>query len=132
MTEEEFDEHLRRAHGTRWLMISAWIVAFTIITFFALRSVRNDSASIADLRATNADLQKTNCGLEKFLLTARIVRWQAYEAKHQPRDLQAVKGYESLLIPFVQNRRATGVCPIPSNLQIKQRPLGTGVVTRPG
>jgi hypothetical protein len=103
-------------HPWRWRALTVWVVVFTLIVFFALRAIENQSAKVTQL-------QKTNCGLEQFLLTARTTRWQSYQHTHLKADLNAVVGYELLLRPFIDNHEATGRCPIPRHLIIKTRPL---------
>lgn len=109
-------EDLAPIHPWRWRGLVLWIILFTALTFWAIRGLEHQSATVTEL-------QRTNCGLEKFILQARVTRWQAYVEKQDVADLSAVVGYERLAAPFVHNHEATGNCPIPSRLVIKSRPL---------
>lgn len=59
----EAPHHYRKNHPWRWKALALWIVVFSLVVGWAIRSVDETSAKIDDL-------QKTNCNTKVFLLTA--------------------------------------------------------------
>jgi hypothetical protein len=115
-TGEERRRSREPIHPWRWRALTAWIVIFSIVVIVELNRISEQSATVAQL-------QHTNCGLEKFLLTARKSRYNSYLKSHEKTDIQAVIGYEQILLPFAYNKSSVGKCPVPSKYLIADRPI---------
>lgn len=111
-------------HPWRWRFLAIWIAIFTLACGYAIRNNRESISQVKRESARVAALQKTNCGLARFLLTARKTRWASYLNSHDKADIQAVKGYEKLVEPFISEEDSVGECPISDRLKIKSRPIG--------
>jgi nicotinamide riboside transporter PnuC len=110
VTQEEADKIalvLKQRHARRWRGLAVWIIVFTVITFWALHSVRNQAATVHDL-------QHTNCNLKSFLLSAKAVRITAANDPKQKEsrtiNLKAAVGYQVL----ADNITAVGHCHVPA------------------
>lgn len=93
---------LKVRHRWLWRGLALWIVAFSLITFYALHQNRTNSAKVHSL-------QKTNCNLKTFLLQARQTRLDTASAENgdaKKNDLAAARGY----VVLAQQLTEVGSC----------------------
>lgn len=109
---------MRTAHPWRWKLLSIWIIIFTILVFWGLRTNRQAVHRLKQDKASIIQLERTNCGLRKTLTTARAARVSASEQDKSQRrkrtDLAAIKGYDEVL-KFFPLDNCTTLIPSPSS-----------------
>lgn len=105
VTVGQLDACLTHFNRVRWLIVDAWIIIFTLLTVWAITSLRASTASVSQL-------QRTNCGVEKFLVTAeqaRINTAKASKGDVRTQNLIAANGYYNLALLFAS---ADGHCAV--------------------
>lgn len=96
----------RPIHPWRWRFIALWIIIFSVLVFWALRSNRSAITEINRDKASIASLERTNCALKEFLQQAEATRLHvASREKGRQRvlDLRAARGYRRLGHLFPQD-----------------------------